>query len=83
MKTGEAMRLLVRAADYFSSAETTPDKDWFKDFYLLTGEHMVLTDEGWEFGASKEDIIAWAEEDARRSGVEYEDPILDEINAPG
>lgn len=49
-----------------------PDENWFKDYWRLTGDHMVLTEEGWipaEFNA-----------------LEYtgEQPmeVLDEVNKP-
>lgn len=65
---GKAMNLLERAARRFENEE--PDENWHRDLYLLTGEHAVLTDEGWSAGAEK---------DARkRAGHD----ILDEVNAP-
>ena len=33
-------------AEIFAEREA-PDKTWWQDLYSLTGEHMVLTDEGW------------------------------------
>lgn len=27
--------------------ERAPDKTWFREFYKLSGDHMVLTEEGW------------------------------------
>jgi len=27
--------------------ERSPDRQWHKDYYSITGEHMVLLDEGW------------------------------------
>jgi hypothetical protein len=51
--------------------EHAPDGKWFKDYFTLTGDHMVLTEEGWELG---EDI--YAELPANRP------EILDEVNAP-
>lgn len=64
-KLAKAMNLLKRA----DAAEiAAPDKDWFRDLYLLTGEHAVLTDEGWIPGVEKHLVSP--------------DNILDEINAP-
>lgn len=67
-KFGKAMNLLERAATRFEN--DAPDKDWHRDFYLLTGEHAVLTDEGWSAGADKSALL--------ESGYQ----ILDEVNAP-
>lgn len=48
--------------------EQVPDAHWLKDYYLLTGDHMILTEEGWECGGLKSS---------------YEDQyVLDEVNAP-
>lgn len=35
----------MRAADSFE--DSAPDREWFGELYELTGEHMILTDEGW------------------------------------
>lgn len=65
-----AMNLLERATTLFE--EQAPDPDWFRDYFELTGEWMVLTDEGWQPGTEKNGLIA-----------EYgPDVILDEVNAP-
>lgn len=69
-KYKSAMDLLERAADHMS--DNPPDCDWFHDLYLLTGEHMILTDEGWQPGNCKQAILD-----------EYgDDAILEEVNAP-
>ena len=65
-----AMNLLERATTMFE--EQAPDPEWFRDYFELTGEWMVLTDEGWQPGENKGDII-------KDYGI---DAILDEINAP-
>lgn len=65
-----AMSLITRAADY--CANHPPDKNWFRDLYLLTGDHMVLTDEGWE--------PAYVVKMYRNEDPTWE-PI-DEVNAP-
>lgn len=31
----------------FGFFEQAPDENWFPDYYSLTGDHMVLTEEGW------------------------------------
>lgn len=62
-----ALGLLERALPRFEDA-TAPDTQWFKDYFLLTGEHMVLTDEGWIHGKNAENLPA--------------DLRLDEVNAP-
>lgn len=47
------------------------EKAW-RRYYELSGQHMILTDEGWEPGESKASYIA--------NG--FADWILDEVNAP-
>jgi hypothetical protein len=69
-----AMALLERAA--WVCSESAPDREWFKDYYLLTGDHMILTDEGWCSGLCKDSLLR---------DYPYEKPqvvILDEVNAP-
>lgn len=68
-KLAKAMDLLMRAEDRLAD-DTAPDPTWWFDLFTLTGDHMVLTEEGWEPGECKESLIA-----------EYgEDHILDEVN---
>jgi hypothetical protein len=68
-KYNVAMNLLRRAVD---SEIQAPDVDWFKDFFTLSGDHMILSDEGWECGSAKQSYID-----------EFgPDSILDEVNAP-
>ncbi len=73
------------------AAETPgPDRGWYRDYYLLTGEHMILTDEGWEFGEAKASYEEDAREDHARlvadGHASLDDPppsyIHDELNAP-
>lgn len=61
--------LLKRVARNMEEAPAF-DPEWWRDYYLFTGEHMILTDEGWEPGDCKESLM------------EDEAEILDEINAP-
>jgi hypothetical protein len=65
-----AMSLLERVAGWLEGQ--APDSTWWKDYFALTGDHMILTDEGWESGAGKAAYIA---EDADWKP-------LDEVNAP-
>ena len=69
-KLETAMKLLDRAANRLAD-DTAPDTEWWKDLFLLTGEHMILTEEGWEPGSGKSLY------------VENEQEILDEVNVPG
>src|ERR1700691_6303765 len=42
---------LIRAMDLLdrvSVAECRVDTHWYKDYFLLGGQHMILTNEGWE-----------------------------------
>jgi hypothetical protein len=48
-KLERAMSLVSRAGDFFSD---DPPEDWFRDYYILTGEHMVATEEGWQLGSN-------------------------------
>jgi len=41
-----AMKLLERADKAFTD-QKDPDEKWYRDYFLLTGDHMVLTDGGW------------------------------------
>ena len=66
--------LLARAAEFCT--ENAPDREWFRDYYLLTGEHMILTDEGWCWGSCKESLLK------DYPNEKPEDIILDEVNAP-
>lgn len=60
----ESVDLLHLIADHL---ETAPGpKDWWKRYFVFIGQHMVLTEEGWEPG------------DLDRDGID----ILDEVCAP-
>jgi len=67
----KALDLLERAV---ADEIRAPDPQWFRDYFLLTGQHMILTDEGWEDGSSKPAYIEGNDGDAS--------VILDEVNAP-
>ncbi len=70
-KLAKAMDLLDRASSRFEDA-TPPDATWYKELFLLTGEHMILTEEGWAGGESKASQLEECGEES----------ILDEVNAP-
>lgn len=74
----QALALLHEASNYFSDNETAPNEKWWKQFFLLDGAHMILTDEGWESGCGKEQY----EKDAKEDGVPLSDFIRDEVNSP-
>lgn len=44
-KLAAAMVCLEAISDLVS--DRPPDETWWRDYFLLTGEHMILTDEGW------------------------------------
>ena len=75
---------LVTATDLLerivSSINDRPvgDTSWWRDFFLFTGQHMILTNEGWESGESRQSYIDMATKD----GYGIADLILDEVNAP-
>lgn len=64
-----AMDLLFRIE---ANETVPPDPHWYRDYYVLTGAHMILTDEGWTPGDCKQGLIEDYDESA----------ILDEVNAP-
>jgi hypothetical protein len=62
----KAFDLLERAVGMMEHA--APDKTWFEGYFALTGEHMILTEDGWTEGAAKPDYLP--------------EEILAEVNAP-
>jgi len=74
-RCAKLMNLLERAAKWMEGA---PDKVWWREYFLLTGEHMILTEEGWEAGTLKWEY----EQQAKADGEDIEDWILDEVNGP-
>jgi len=56
----------------FGLFEHAPDEDWFRDYFLLTGVHAVLTEEGW-IPADQNTVEITGEEPME---------VLDEVNAP-
>jgi hypothetical protein len=71
-KNVEAMRLLEEASECFE--DYAPNDTWFERYFSLTGEHMILTEDGWETGEAKELYLSSPE-----YGPDY---ILKEVNAP-
>jgi hypothetical protein len=70
----DAVDLLERFADTYGDVplpSVTGPKLW-RDFYEFSGDHMILTDEGWEPGSAKQSYIDEG----------YEDFIHDEVNSP-
>jgi hypothetical protein len=59
-----ALNLLERAGDRFD--EYAPDSNWWKDYFNLTGKHMVRTEYGWQDPKT----------------LEEGEEILEEINKP-
>lgn len=66
----EAADLLERAVDIIIEHEvgSGDDHEFWRDYFDFTGEHMVLTDEGWEPGEVKQSYGP--------------DDIHEELNAP-
>jgi hypothetical protein len=69
--------LLQRFAELYGEVPLTreriePGRKLWRDYYESTGEHMILTDEGWEPGEVKESYIDEIGPEA----------ILDEVNCP-
>jgi hypothetical protein len=69
-KLEKALDLLERASEMFE--DRSPDPRWFKELFLLTGRHMICTEEGWEPGECKDHVV-------EQYGADY---IEDEVNAP-
>lgn len=70
-------RTLERAKELLGSLmefflEEAPDREWWKDYFTVTGEHMQLTEEGW---------IPASENTREATGVESLE-VLFEVNAP-
>jgi hypothetical protein len=55
-----------------------PGMKLWRDYYEWTGDHMILTDEGWEPGEQKQSYI----DQAASEGCDLGDFIQDEVNAP-
>jgi len=54
-----------------------PGMKLWRDYHEWSGEHMILTEEGWESGSGKAAYI-----DMLKPGEKISDVILDEVNAP-
>lgn len=65
-----AMRMVNQLEEW--REDHAPDHNWFRDLFLLTGAHLVLTEEGW-IPAEANTLDA--------TGFEPME-ILDEVNAP-
>lgn len=75
-KFAKAMILLDRIT---SRVEIVPgDPTFWRDYYSFTGRHMIMTDEGWEPGECKTELL----EEYRADGESEDTIILDEVNAP-
>jgi len=69
----KALDLLQRVEDASSQA---PDPEWYRDYFLLTKRHMILTEDGWENGENKQAYLDNLE------GDDVSDVIFAEVNAP-
>lgn len=76
VKTAED--LLERAATLMEDRLITSDVNWWREYFIFTGEHMILTDEGWVEGRDKPLYAAQAAEDE----IPMSDLVLDEVNVP-
>lgn len=61
-----------KAIGLLERVESPPDMNWFKELWSLTGEHMVLTEEGW----------IPAECNTREHTGSDPADVLDEVNKP-
>lgn len=55
-----------------SGSMIAPGRKLWRDYYEFMGDHMILTDEGWEPGSAKRSYLDEVGSDA----------ILDEVNCP-
>lgn len=69
-KLNRAMTALEHLLDMVD--EEAPDAEWWPDYYKLTGQHMILTEEGWEPGEHAKYYL--------ESDPKWEP--LDEVNQP-
>jgi hypothetical protein len=74
-----AIDLLRRFAEVYGEvplegAMVEPGVELWHDYLEFSGDHMILTDEGWEPGEVKQSYLDAADGD--------ESVILDEVNAP-
>jgi hypothetical protein len=76
-KLKTAMELLA-IAEKEMEGQPIMGTDYWRRYYALTGQHMILTEEGWESGQSKQTYIEQAYEDQ----CPINEVILDEVNAP-
>lgn len=65
--------LVDRASEHFEAGETAPDETWYRDLFELTGDHMILTEEGWVPGSLKQQYLD-------QYGIYA---LRGEVNAPG
>jgi hypothetical protein len=76
-----ATKLLERFVEVYAEtalvgSEIQPGMKLWRDYYLYTGQHMVLTDEGWE---PADDVLdSYADELA--AGQSLSDVVRDEVN---
>jgi hypothetical protein len=68
-KLSTATELLKRIADKTEEGPTG-DPQWWREYFLFTGQHMILIEEG------------WTSADCKDSLADEEVEILDEVNAP-
>ena len=73
-KLETALALLQRVVDASSQA---PDPEWYRDYFLLVGSHMILTEDGWEDGENKQAYL-----DSLEAWEDVSEVILAEVNAP-
>ena len=73
MITDEKLTLALELLSEVENAEQpAPNETWYPRYFRLTGEHRILTEEGWQPGEVKASVLAdWGEE-----------AVLDEVNAP-
>lgn len=71
-----ALALLDRAAARLCD-DRAPDTTWWRELFVLTRQHMILTDEGWEPGENR-----WTYLEEWEQHPNWANPILDEVNGP-
>lgn len=79
----KAVELLERFAALYGETPLEgsmidPGMELWREYWQWTGKHMIRTDEGWEEGTVKPELVKLAKDE----GEPLDSYILEEINAP-
>lgn len=71
-----ALEAVKALANHVIDGERPPDNNWWRDYFRLSGDHVVLTEEGWEPASIYKSQPELRAEMAASGG------FLEELNAP-